>query len=215
MDLWVLILITVLLLGIIFGGNIILRRRYTKKIMLTMANEDMDGFFQIIDSFGCKMILRPGEREMMRLSAYLTQGKAKAIEEQLQLMLHMRLKKKEKASVAVQGFYYYVETKNRRKANDMIKVVEENGTPQSVKELKMIASILLRKEAKYIKEFEEYHANAQADQQRGMFAYLLGLQYSYIHEDEKSKQYLKEAKQLLKNTPYEEVINDLLKGKKA
>ena len=83
MDLWVLILITVLLLGIIFGGNIILRRRYTKKIMLTMANEDMDGFFQIIDSFGCKMILRPGEREMMRLSAYLTQGKAKAIEEQL------------------------------------------------------------------------------------------------------------------------------------
>ncbi|MFR9255559.1 MAG: hypothetical protein ACLVJ6_08690, partial [Merdibacter sp.] len=89
----------------------------------------------------------------MRLSAYLTLGKAKDIEEQLQLMLHMRLKKKERAAVATRGFYYYVEAKNRRKANDMIKIVEENGAPGSAKELKMIASVLLRKEAKTSRSF--------------------------------------------------------------
>lgn len=150
---------------------------------------------------------------MMRLSAYVSLGKAKDIEEQLQLMLNMRLRKKEKASVAIQGFYYYVEAKNRRKANDMIKIVEENA-PASAKELKMIASVLLRKEARYIKEFQAYYDGSQTDQQRGMFAYMLGLQYSYINENDKSLQYLREAKKLLKGTPYEEVIQELLKGKK-
>ncbi|MDM8156857.1 hypothetical protein QUV96_04305 [Amedibacillus dolichus] len=214
MDVWMIVLVTLIVVAVIFGGNVLLRRHYTKKIVIAMSQEDYDGFFKVLDSSGSKLILRPSEREMMRLSAYLTLGKAKDIEEQLQLMLHMRLKKKERAAVATRGFYYYVEAKNRRKANDMIKIVEENGAPGSAKELKMIASVLLRKEAKYIKEFQSYYDNAKADEQRGMFAYLLGLQYSYIDDEKNTSRYLKEAQQLLKGTPYEEVIRDLLKERK-
>ena len=51
---------------------------------------------------------------MMRLSAVLSQGDTAKIEDQINLMLHMRMKKKRKAAVAMQGFYFYVEMKNRR-----------------------------------------------------------------------------------------------------
>ena len=47
-----------------------------------------------------------------------------------------------------------------------------------------------------------------------LFAYLLGLQYSYIDDEKNTSRYLKEAQQLLKGTPYEEVIRDLLKERK-
>ncbi len=214
MEIWMIVLVSVAVVAVLFGANVLLRRRYTKKIVIAMSQEDYDGFFKVLDSSGCKLVLRPGEREMMRLSAYLTLGRAKDIEEQLQMMLHMRLKKKERAAVATRGFYYYVETKNRRKANDMIKLVEENGSPDTVKELRMIASVLLRKEAKYIKEFQAYYEGAKAKEQRGMFAYLLGLQYTYIDDHTNANRYLKEAQKLLKGTPYEEVINDLLKEQK-
>ncbi len=83
----------------------------------------------------------------------------------------MRMKKKRKAAVAMQGFYFYVEMKNRRKADKMISIVQENAGPHAAKELKMIASVLLRKEAKYIHEMQAYYDNAVADEQKGMFAY--------------------------------------------
>ena len=96
-----------------------------------------------------------------------------------------------------------------------MKVVEENGSPDAAKEMRMVASVLLRKEAKYIKEMKAYYDNAQSDDQRGMFAYMLGLQYSYIDDDKNAMKYLKEAKRDLKDTPYEEVIDDLLKNRRG
>ena len=81
---------------------------------------------------------------------------------------------------------------------------------EKMKELKMIASVLLRKEAKYIHEMQAYYDNAVADEQKGMFAYLLGLEYKYKNDTRKSKKYLKEALQKLKGTPYEEEIRGLL-----
>ena len=213
-NIWVWVLIGVIVLVVILIRNYLLRKTYTKKIMKAMSEEDYDRFYHILDSFWCKFALHPADREMMRLSAVLSQGDTAKIEDQINLMLHMRMKKKRKAAVAMQGFYFYVEMKNRRKADKMISIVQENAGPQSAKELKMIASVLLRKEAKYIKEFQSYYDNAKADEQRGMFAYLLGLQYSYIDDEKNTSRYLKEAQQLLKGTPYEEVIRDLLKERK-
>ena len=211
MEPWMLIVVTIILIVLFFGGNLLLKRVYSKNILAAMTSEDFDGFFKILDSFGCKYALRPFDREMMRLSAYIASGRSKAVDEQMQIMLNMRVNKKNKLTIAMRAFYYYVEKKNRHKAYDMIKVVEENGSPDAAKEMRMVASVLLRKEAKYIKEMKAYYDNAQSDDQRGMFAYMLGLQYSYIDDDKNAMKYLKEAKRDLKDTPYEEVIDDLLK----
>ena len=69
MDVWMIVLVTLIVVAVIFGGNVLLRRHYTKKIVIAMSQEDYDGFFKVLDSSGCKLILRPSEREMMRLSA--------------------------------------------------------------------------------------------------------------------------------------------------
>ena len=191
-NIWVWVLIGVIVLVVILIRNYLLRKTYTKKIMKAMSEEDYDRFYHILDSFWCKFALHPADREMMRLSAVLSQGDTAKIEDQINLMLHMRMKKKRKAAVAMQGFYFYVEMKNRRKAD------------------KMISIVLLRKEAKYIHEMQAYYDNAVADEQKGMFAYLLGLEYKYKNDTRKSKKYLKEALQKLKGTPYEEEIRGLL-----
>ena len=143
-NIWVWVLVGVVVLVVILIRNYLLRKTYTKKIMKAMSEEDYDRFYHILDSFWCKFALHPADREMMRLSAVLSQGDTAKIEDQINLMLHMRMKKKRKAAVAMQGFYFYVEMKNRRKADKMISIVQENAGPQSAKELKMIASVLLR-----------------------------------------------------------------------
>lgn len=209
-NIWIWVLIGVVAVIIILIRNYLMRKVYTKKIMKSMSEENYDQFYQILDSFWCKFALRPADREMMRLSAVLSQGEVGKIEDQITMMLHMRMKKKRKAAVAMQGFYFYVEMKNRRKADKMISIVQENAGPEAAKELKMISSVLLRKEAKYIHEMQAYYDNAAADEQKGMFAYLLGLQYKYKNDTKKSKKYLKEALQKLKGTPYEEEIRGLL-----
>ena len=160
MEPWMLIVVTIILIVLFFGGNLLLKRVYSKKILAAMTSEDFDGFFKILDSFGCKYALRPFDREMMRLSAYIASGRSKAVDEQMQIMLNMRVNKKNKLTIAMRAFYYYVEKKNRHKAYDMIKVVEENGSPDAAKEMRMVASVLLRKEAKYIKEMKAYYDNA-------------------------------------------------------
>lgn len=209
-NIWIWVLIGVVAVIIILIRNYLMRKVYTKKIMKAMSEENYDQFYQILDSFWCKFALHPADREMMRLSAVLSQGEVGKIEDQITMMLHMRMKKKRKAAVAMQGFYFYVEMKNRRKADKMISIVQENVGPEAAKELKMISSVLLRKEAKYIHEMQAYYDNAAADEQKGMFAYLLGLQYKYKNDTKKSKKYLKEALQKLKGTPYEEEIRGLL-----
>ena len=134
-NIWVWVLIGVIVLVVILIRNYLLRKTYTKKIMKAMSEEDYDRFYHILDSFWCKFALHPADREMMRLSAVLSQGDTAKIEDQINLMLHMRMKKKRKAAVAMQGFYFYVEMKNRRKADKMISIVQENAGPQYAKEL--------------------------------------------------------------------------------
>ena len=63
MDVWMIVLVTLIVVAVIFGGNVLLRRHYTKKIVIAMSQEDYDGFFKVLDSSGCKLILRPSERQ--------------------------------------------------------------------------------------------------------------------------------------------------------
>ena len=53
MEPWMLIVVTIILIVLFFGGNLLLKRVYSKKILVAMTSEDFDGFFKILDSFGC------------------------------------------------------------------------------------------------------------------------------------------------------------------
>lgn len=51
------------------------------------------------------------------------------------------------------------------------------------------------------------------DAQKGMFHYMLALQYGYLNNGQKKREHLKAASHDLKGTPYEMKIQQLMKAK--
>lgn len=205
---WILLTLLFVIIGLVLIA--VMKRVYMKRVMKAVEDGDFARAERIIDSFGCKYAYPPFSRESIRLNAYLTMGDKEKVNKQMDMMMKMRLNRQQKASIAMRAFYYFVELGNVRKADEMIKIVKENGSETIAKELNMISSVLLHREAKYIREFKELYDKADADYQKGVFAYMLGLQYSYKKDDKNMKVYLQEALEKLKGTPYEEEINKVL-----
>lgn len=200
----------------------IMRKISWNKMIKALDNVDYDRYYRIIDSFACKMTFSAFDRENMRLSGYMSQGRKDDIENLFKMMMNMRIKPKQKVTLGTRGFYYYLEQGRAKKARDMIDYVKANGPESSYIDLEYQYSILLKKESKYI---DEIKAKIDAiwngkdpliDDKKmvvGTFQYLLGLQYSYKNDIENMKKYFDQALINIKGTPYEDNIKEIYKEK--
>ncbi len=90
----------------------------------------------------------------------------------------------------------------------MKKIADESIT----QECQVIYDILLEEKTSYIDDMEEQLKNEELQEaQKGMFHYMLALQYSYLKDEKKKKEHLQAASKDLKGTPYEMKINQLMK----
>lgn len=199
-----------------------MRKTSWKKMVVALNEGNYDQYYQILDSFACKMTFSAFDRENMRLSGYIAQNRKDDIENLFKMMMHMRIKSKQKITLGTRGFYYYLEQGRVKKARDMIDFVKANGPESSYKDLDMQYSILLKKESKYIDEIKAkidaiWNGKDPLDGDKkmvvGTFQYLIGLQYSYTNDLENMKLYFDQALENISGTPYEENIKTILKEK--
>lgn len=197
----------------------VLKRMYYKKMMKDLDEKNFEAFEKHLDSFWAKMSFSAFERESMRLTMYKLKNEMRKADEQIQFMENMRLRRKQKAQLGEEGFYTYLEQGKIKKARHMVDMVKENGSEKQAKNLEIQYSILLKKESKYIDEVKEYREKLKdasgnipenLKMHAGTFEYLIGLQYYYIQDKKNTKQWLSQALEHLKGTPYEPDIVKML-----
>lgn len=216
---WLIVVIVIFSIVMVFGPTI-LRKVTWKKIVDALGHKDFDSLYKIIDSKACKLAYPPFNREYMRLNGYLAQENDAKVEKQLKALLDMNASSKQKGSVYARAFYYYLEKGKSKDAEKMLskgKGVVDEATYQN---MQMQFSILVKEEAKYIKECQKMldsiwdGKSALSEKDKvpvGIIQYMIGLQYSYLKDKENQEKYFSQALEKLKSTDYEQEINKILK----
>ena len=182
--------------------------------MEALQKQDFDAFFKRLDTLSCKYFYPPFNREYMRLNGYVLKGDKKKVEECFELLLQMRKSKKQELDVVIKAFYYYIDENNKRKCKALLERMKTIADESITQECEVLYDILLEEETKYIDDMEEQLKDEELqDAQKGMFHYMLALQYNYKHDEKKKKEHLDAAAKALKGTPYEMKINELKKKK--
>ena len=205
------IIVTVVALLVCIVGTQWYRNKTIKQALQYMQAQDMEMFTKTIDSFGCKILIPPFNREYMRLNAYFLTGDIEKINEQFDMILNMHINKKQRLDVSVKAFYFYVDENNSVKAKAVLDKMKDVSDETLYEECKLIFDIVLLKKTNYIDVMEEHVEASEENFDCGMFHYLLGLQYSYLKDNKKAIAHLRSAKKDMKGTPYEVKINALLK----
>lgn len=188
-----------------------LKNNVFKKLLNDLKNANFDDYFKTIDTFLCKMYFPAFNREYMRLNGYVIKGDKKEVDAQFEVLLNMRMNKKQEIDIVMKSFYYFLEDENAKKAKQMLERIRKFGEDY-FNESEVMYNVCIEKSTKYIDEMEEALQDSECKEvNRGMFLYLLGLQYGNENQKKKMKEYLKEAQGLLKGTPYELKIRALLK----
>lgn len=205
------ILVAVVVMIVVFIATQYLKQSIFKKLLKNLQKGNFDIYFKTLDSFGCKYFYPVFNREYMRLNAYVIKGDKEKVEETFETLLRMRKAKKQELDVAIKAFYYFLDEGNKSKCQELLSILEKNGNEAVLNECQIIYDILLCKETKYIDMMEEQLKDPECKGvNRGMFDYMLGLQYSYMKNHKKEVHHLQAAKKELKDTPYAMKIDELL-----
>lgn len=213
MDDRVLVVILVFVVSVVLCAiaSKVLKSSIFKKLLKELKEGNFDDYFHTIDSLICKLYFPPFNREYMRLNGYVIKGNKADVDAQFDVILNMRLAKKQEIDVSMKAFYYYIEDENKVKAKQLLERIRKFGEDY-FNESEVMYNICIEKSIQYIDEMEEALKDPECkEMNRGMFLYLLGLQYEIDNQKKKMKECLREAQGLLKGTPYELKIRALLK----
>lgn len=180
-----------------------------KKLIRALQDQAFDQFFKTLDSFVCKYFYPAFNREYLRMNAFVLQGDKQRVEAQFDLLLGMRKNKQQNLDICVKAFYYYVDEQNEEKAYAMRKRIEETKENSVIQEVSLIYDVFIRKTSEHIPAMEEALDQSEGVN-LGMFHYMLGVQYAYKNDQVKRSYHLEQAYALLKNTPYEMKIAQML-----
>ena len=216
------ILLIIIALIILFLLPRIIQRVVYKKLTNYLSTQQYDQFESLLDGFWCTFSFRPFNREYMRLTSYFMQNDAQKISKQLNnLFENIKLNDQQEVAIANRAFYFYLEQKNNPKAKEMLeKCKQKDENHNEVDTMEIMYSIIGEKKSEHIKDIQSRLAILQKESDAytnhtkiikiGVFEYMIGLQYSYLHNKKESKKYLESALNHCKNTPYESQIQALL-----
>lgn len=194
--------------------RLIIDKIISGKLEQYLLMKDYERLEKVLDSFLCKVTYTPFRREMLRLNGYSMQENVAKVDKQFSFMFNnMRLSQEQEINLNQRGFYYYMERKEYKKAEIMLKRLEKlSANHASIKIMNIMYDILACKKSKYIDILKLAIKNTEniQDKSLGIIEYLIALQYSYVHDIENMQIYLKRAKLNCKDTAYEKEINKLL-----
>ncbi len=205
-----LFIIVFIITAIICGGGAVIYKAYTSNRLVSyVTTNDQEKFFKTVDKFLVKFMLEPYKREYMRLCMLMQKGNYDEIDEQLQMMLNMRIKANDRLDTAIKAFYFYVDARNKTKANEALRQIRKYADENVARQAQIIYDIELDNSVKYIKDCEVL-AKKTSGYDGAIYDYYLGIQYDRIGNKKDAKTHFERALKEMKNTPYEIKINKYL-----
>ena len=175
-----------------------------------MQEQKFEEFFKYLDSFSTKMMYAPFNREYMRLNAFFLMGDEKKIRKQFDVMFTKGMSKKQNLDISMKAFYFYLDDNNKLKVREMLDRIQKCGNDEFYTQCKIMADVLMEKSVAYIDDMEQQVKQCDGVD-RGMFQYLLGVQYLNKNDHKNAMQHLRCAQNDLKGSPYELKIKQLMK----
>lgn len=196
---------------VVFGlGSQILKAVMSNQLVSAVAKNDQKTFYRKVDTLLTKLLIPPFKREYMRLCMLFMEGDKTKIEEQLEMCMKMRLNAQDSLDVHFKAFYFYLDSKNKVKTNEMLRKIRNMISDDDYRNLKLIYDIELDKNSSYIETMEN-EVKRLSGYDAGLYYYYLGVQYNTIGKIKMSQERFKLALKELKGTPYELKIKKYLK----
>lgn len=212
--------IAILIIVILFLSFILpflLRRLYLKKLFSKLEQKEIEGLNLLLDSTLCKLLFRPFNREFLRLNGYLMNNDFEHIDSQFIFLIHkMQLNPDQSLSVLNKAFNYYLSKRDVKHTNKVLKEMKKRQISDSeFKKNMMLYEIILEKKTNYIDEISKIIEKIEDSNEKSnefmkyrlsVLQYLMGLQYSYLHDTENMNKYFNLALVGLTDTPFENEI---------
>lgn len=174
-------------------------------------------YLQLLKNPKLKILYNKSTLLQFELNAYLLLGDDFQIQNIIKLLDAMIMTKGESLEYNQKKLSYYCLKGKKDKAQEALNKIEailskpkENQTQMILKESKLIFDIYIRHDTKLIKELEQIQVNQQGVT-RGLTLYRLAKLSYFDGNKKKAKAYLIQAKELLNNTVWFDVIESAVK----
>lgn len=191
------------------------RNHMIHKLFKYLQKEEYISYLKTLDSISCKYLFPVFHRESMRLNAYMLQGDIEQVKHQFDILLHqIRLTKKQELDIVTKAFYFYVDDTSKQEAKDTLQRLKSlSNSEQLIQKCQEIYDVFLEKSSKHIAHMEQILQQVTGIE-KGMYHYMLALQYQYEKNTQKEMEHLAYASEQLKDTPYQEKIEEMITGSK-
>ena len=203
---WIIVLLVV---TIGYVGSRAYKRSLLKRLLVSLQKQEYDTFFKTIDGIGCKCYFSMFHRLYFKMNAYILLANKQKVEETFDDLLSLRLTKKQNLDVTMKAFYYYIDDENQAKCLALMERVTSLHEDAASQECQMMYDIFVCKKANYIQTMKEQLLE-QDGIAKGMLQYMLAVQYDHLGERETKLAYVKEAYEVLKETPYRAKLEQLM-----
>lgn len=174
-------------------------------------------YLQLLKNPRLKILYSKNALLQFELNAYLLSGDDLQIENIIKLLDVMTMTKGQSLEYNQKKLSYYCSLDKKDKAEDALNKIEsilskvKGDQAQSIRnESKLIFDIYIRHDTKLIKELEQIQANQQGVI-RGLTMYRLAKLNYFDHDNNKARAYLVQARELLNNTVWFDIVESALK----
>lgn len=214
---WPVILILCLFFIIYQGGYRLYQIRVKEMSDALYKDGNYQDFKRILERFTTKAVVPKAQRELLDLDANILLGNKEQIEEKIHVLTGMKLNSAQKADLYRDEIIYYVENKDEDRANGTLsKFHDELGSSNIslirgyLKEAEYQVKIDMGRDTSYLSLMEEKAKEAKAKQSKGLYQYRSGLLLLKLGKQKEAKTYFKEALLNLKDTGYQQIIENQL-----
>jgi hypothetical protein len=176
-------------------------------------------YLQLLKNSKLKILYSKSTLLHFELNAYLLQGDDIQTENIIRLLDAMTMTKGQSLEYNQKKLSYYCSLGSKDKAQDALNKIEsilskvKGDKAQSIlKESKLIFDIYIRHDTKLIKELEQIQA-IQQGATRGLTLYRLAKLSYFDKSESRAHGYLVQAKELLKNTAWFDIVESAIKDK--
>jgi hypothetical protein len=171
------ILTVVIVFGIYFVYQLLMRRWIQKRLTDDIINQRWDDFEKHINSTPAHAMISPYNREFMKLQVYMLQKDDRRMHECLDHLLEMKMTDAQAKSVYIFALNQYIHEEDN-KARDVLARLKKIADPTEYHPYEILMSVYLDHDTKYMDEVKKLIQESEGAE-RAQYHVLMSMMYGY------------------------------------
>ncbi len=186
------ILYTIIII-VVFAIVLFVAVTFVKKKLLTnmftyISEKKFKEFEQEVEKGSVKFLFSRYYLAYLKMESSVIEGNKGKINDRFDELLNMNLTNKQREEVVMKAFNYYLSVENKVKCKELLETINLTNNVKMKEEANMTYDIFLMKRHNHIESVLEKMEDI-AEENRGVYEYLLSVQYNNKGDKEKAKYY--------------------------